>query len=146
MRALLGSKACRLRLSVPIADGWGVSRELPSVPTGLSSTPKSSWQPYPDMSAPKGKPTEPAEDTPNVVESLGTPTPLAPCVHESTHPVQFGIMPKRLPLPHPDDEIKSEYEKDVSSLRDGHTVWVMADLESILERHLVSKGSQAHLS
>ena len=50
------------------------------------------------------KPTEPQEGTP----------PLTPCVHESTHSVQFGIMPKRLPLPHPDDEKLSGFVEDVS--------------------------------
>ena len=108
-------------LPVPMDDGWCASRELPSVSPGLSSAPQSSWQPYPDTSAPKRKATEPPEDTPVVVESLDTPAPLTPCVHESTHPVQFGIMPKRLPLPHPDDEILSGYEEDLSSIQDGYT-------------------------
>ena len=40
-------------------------------------------------------------------------------------------------LPHPDDEILSGYDEDVSSTRDGCTVWVKADLATILERHLV---------
>ena len=109
----------------PSKKGWSASREFPPVPPGLPSTPQSSWQPYPDTSAPKRKPTEPPEDTPVVVESLDTPAPLTPCVHESIHPVQFGIMPKRLPLPHPDDEILSGYEEDVSSIQDGYTAWVM---------------------
>ena len=117
----LGSKACGLGLSACTHDGWCASRELPSVSPGLSSAPQSSWQPYPDTSAPKRKATEPPEDTPVVVESLDTPAPLTPCVHESTHPVQFGIMPKRLPLPHLDDEILSGYEEDLSSIQDGYT-------------------------
>ena len=49
-------------------------------------------------------------------------------------------MPKPLPL-HPDDEILSGCEDDVSSIQDGYTAWVMmADPASTLERHLVSKG------
>ena len=36
----------------PKDDGWSASRELPSVPPGLSSTRQSSWQPLPDTSAP----------------------------------------------------------------------------------------------
>ena len=55
-------------------------------------------------------------------------------------PDQFGIMPKRLPWPHRDDEILSGHEEDVSSIKDGYTAWVMTDPELILERHLVSKS------
>ena len=102
--------------------------------------PLSSWQPFPSTSAPRRKPTEPPEDTPVDVESLDTPAPSTSCLHESVHPVQFGIMPKRLPLPHPDDEILSGHEEDVSSIQDGYTAWVMTDPELILERHLVSKS------
>ena len=79
-------------------------------------------------------------ESPQVVESVDTPAPLTPCVHEPTHPVQFGIMPKRLPLPHLDDEILSAYEEDLSSIQDGFTACVMADTESTLERHLLRKG------
>ena len=88
----------------------------------------------------RGESTEPPEDTPVDVESLDTPAPSTSCLHESVHPVQFGIMPKRLPLPHPDDEILSGHEEDVSSIQDGYTAWVMTDPELILERHLVSKS------
>ena len=49
-------------------------------------------------------------------------------------------MPKRLPLPHPDDEILSGYEEDVSSIQDGFTAGVMADPASTVERHLVGKA------
>ena len=49
-------------------------------------------------------------------------------------------MPKRLPLPHPGDEILSGHEEDVSSIQDGYTAWVMTDPEFILERHFVSKS------
>ena len=69
-------------------------------------------------------------------ESLDAPAPLAPCVRDSTHPVQFGIFPKRLFLPQPDDEILSGYDEDVSSVRDGYSAWVKMDPASTLERHL----------
>ena len=75
-------------------------------------------------SAPKRKPTEPPEDTPVDVESLDTPAPSTSCVHESVHPVQFGIMPKRLPFPHSYDEIVSGYEEDVWSIQGGYIAWV----------------------
>ena len=55
------------------------------------------------------------------VESLDTPAPLTSCLHESFHPVHFGIMPKRRPLPHPHDEIPCDHEKNVSSIQDGYT-------------------------
>ena len=88
-----------------------------------AKVPLSSWQPLPSTSAPKRKPTEPPEDTPVDVESLDTPAPSTSCVHESVHPVQFGIMPKRLHQPHLDDEILSGHEEDVSSIQDGCTAW-----------------------
>ena len=76
------------------------------------------------IGAPKRKPTEPPEGTPVDVESLATPAPSTSCVHEPVHPVQFGIMPKRLPFPHPDDEILSGHEEDVPSIQNGYTAWV----------------------
>ena len=91
-------------LSVPVDDGWGASRESSAAPRDFSS-PQSSWQPFPGASAPRRKPAEPPVDTPVDVESLGAPAPSTPGVHEFIHSVQFGIMPKRPDLPHPDDEI-----------------------------------------
>ena len=87
------------------------------------------------------KPTEPQEGTPMVVESLDTPAPSTSWFRDAIHPVQFGIFPNRLLLPHPDDEMLSGSEGDVSSIRDGKTVWVTVDLASILERHLVISNS-----
>ena len=69
------------------------------------------------------KPTEPQEVTPMVVESLDTLAPSTSRVRDAIHPVQFGIFPNRLLLPHPDDEMLSGSEEDVSSIRDGYTVW-----------------------
>ena len=76
-----------------------------------------------------------------VVESLDTPAPSTSRFRDAIHPVQFGIFPNRLLLPHPDDEMLSGYEEDVSSIRDGYTVWVKVDLVCILERHLVISNS-----
>ena len=70
-----------------------------------------------------------------------TPAPSTSRFRDAIHPVQFGIFPNRLLLPHPDDEMLSGSEEDVSSIRDGYTVWVMVDLASILERHLVISNS-----
>ena len=82
-----------------------------------------------------------------VVESLDTPAPSTSRFRDAIHPVQFGIFPNRLLLPHPDDEMLSGSEEDVSSIRDGYTVWVMVDLASILERPLGQfKQCQSHLS
>ena len=131
-------------LSVPVDDGCIASRELSSVPPGCFSSPQSSWQPFTGTNAPGRKLDEPPENTTVDVESLDAPAPSTPyitSVHEFVHHVQFGIMPKRLPLPHPDDEIPSSYEEDVLSIQDGKTAWVMVDPASILERHLVRKGS-----
>ena len=75
------------------------------------------------------------------VDPLDAPAPSTPSVRDSIHPVQFGIFPNRLLLPHLDDEILPGYEEDVSSIRDGYTAWVKVDPASTLERHLVSLGS-----
>ena len=85
--------------------------------------------------------TETQERTPMIVELLDTPASSTSRVRDAIHPVQFGIFPKRLLLPCPDDEILSGYEEDVSSMRDGHTAWVKADPACILERHLVNLNS-----
>ena len=68
-----------------------------------------------------------------VVEPLDTPTPLTPCVHESTQPGHFGIFTNQLPLPYPDDDILFGYEEDASSMRDGYIAWVKVDPASTLE-------------
>ena len=87
------------------------------------------------------KPTEPQEVTPMVVESLDTPAPSTSRFRDAFHPVQFGIFPNRLLLPHHDDEMISGSEEAVSSIRDGYTVGVKVDLVCILERHLVNLNS-----
>ena len=43
---------------------------------------------------------------------------------------QFGIIPERLSLPYPDEEILSGYEEDFSSIRDGFSAWVKTDPEA----------------
>ena len=100
---------------VPLDDGWSASREL-SAPPGNFSSPQSSWQPFPGTNAPGRMPAESPKDTPLDVESLNAPGPSMPGVHEFIHSVQFGIMPKRLSLSHPDDEILCGYEEDVLSI------------------------------
>ena len=39
---------------IPMDEGWNTFRDLPLVPPGLLSTPRSSWQPYADANASKG--------------------------------------------------------------------------------------------
>ena len=47
-------------------------------------------------------------------------------------------------MPYPDEEIPSGYEEDVSSIRDGFSVWVKTDPEFTLRRHIVDvKGAYA---
>ena len=57
------------------------------------------------------------------LQCFGIPWALVPLkarVRNSTHPIQFGTLPKRLSLPFPDAEtILPGYEEDVSSIRDG---------------------------
>ena len=61
--------------------------------------------------------------TPLVIEPLDVPALSERVVPEVIHPVQHGIIPIRLPLPRPDDEILSGCDENVSSIRDGHTAW-----------------------
>ena len=73
------------------------------------------------------------------VSRLDMPAPVTPCsrVH-SPRPI-WNYADRTFSLPHPDDEIPSGSEEDVSSMQDGGTAWVMADPASTLERHLVIK-------
>ena len=132
-------------LHVPKDDGWSASRELPPVPPGLSSTRQSPWQPCPDTSAPMKR---------WVFKRLSSASPQSrKRAHQWSlshwtrlhhrHPVfampfiQSSLAsPNQLLLPHPDDEMPSDSEEDVSSIRDGCTVWVKVDPASILERPL----------
>ena len=52
-------------------------------------------------------------------EPLGAPVPLKTLVRNFIHPLQFGILPKRLSLPY------------------GFSAWVKSDPETILHRHIV---------
>ena len=103
---------------------------------------ESSWQPLPSTSAPKRKSPQSRQKTHRWTLNHWTRQHHR-CVHECIHPVQYGIMPTRLSLPHPDEEIRSGCEEDVSFTQDGYTARVMTDPESTLERHL---GCHAHLS
>ena len=59
------------------------------------------------------------------------------CVCNCNHPKQFGPFPERLVLQHPDEEILSEFEEDVLSIRDGFSGWVKSDFVATLRRHTV---------
>ena len=69
------------------------------------------------------------------------PTPLEQVIPEVVHPVQYGIVPERIALPRPHDEILSGYDEDVSSIRDVKTVWRISDPGLLLMRHVVIAGS-----
>ena len=107
-------------------DGWDASRESPPVPPSLPSTPRPSWQAYPDANASRiswafrkyeKQLSARRAGTPLVFEPLDVPAPSERVVPEVTHTVQYRTTPTRLPLPRPDDEILSGYDKDVSSIR-----------------------------
>ena len=74
-------------------------------------------------------------------EPLGAPVPPKTRGRNFIHPIQFGIFPKRLSLPYPDEEVLSGYVEDVSSIRFCFSAWVKADPETILKRHLVNAKS-----
>ena len=126
----------------PMDDGLNKSRDAPLVPPGLPSTSHSSWQPYLDANASKGswvcRRNEKQSNgltagMPLVIEPLDVPAP-------SERYVQHRIAPKRLLLPHSDDEILSGIDDDVSSIRNGCTAWWISHPPTTLERHMVSKG------
>ena len=78
--------------------------------------------------------------TPLVIEPLDVPAPSERVVPEGIQPIQCGITPKRVALPHPGFEILSGCDEDVSPCE---MVCCLADIRSIfsLERPFVSKGS-----
>ena len=53
------------------------------------------------------------------------------------HPKQFGTSPKRLVLPYLYEEILSGQEEGVSSIRNGFSVWVKTDPQTLVRRHVV---------
>ena len=81
-------------------DGWGSSRDPPQVPPGPPSTPQSSWQPSTDTNMPVI--VEPLEVPSSSEQALA---PMERIVPDVVHPVQYGIVPERITLPRPDDEI-----------------------------------------
>ena len=97
-------------------DRWSASRELPSVPPGLSSTTYVILAIISKYECVEEKAHRAARVD---VASQDTPATSTSCAHESIHHVQRGIMPIRLSLPHLDDEILSGCEEDVSSIQDG---------------------------
>ena len=88
------------------------------------------------------KPAETQESKPMIVEPLDSPASSTSRVRDAIHPgPSLAFFPNEFLLPHPDDEILSGYEDDVSSMRDGCTAWVKAAPASILESHLVNLNS-----
>ena len=77
-------------------------------------------------------------DVPSSLEQA--PAPMERTVPDVVHRVQYGIVPERITLPRPDDEILSGYDEDVSSIRD-YAVWGKADPGVAQMRQLVPSGS-----
>ena len=114
-------------LQVPKDDGWNASPEQP---------PLSGCRLGNHMRMPMklGKPADTQESTPLIVESAQQR------LQQPVFPIQFilyslAFFPNDPFLPHPDDEILSGYEEDVSSIRDGYTAWVKADPRLPFVRH-----------
>ena len=118
--------------------------------------PQSSWQPYTDTNSSRSsyafrrhvpqRSNELAASRPVSVEPLEVPSsseqvpaPTERIIPEVVHPVQYGIVPERITLPRPDDEILSSYEEDVSSY--GYAIWGTADPGFALMRYLVTSVS-----
>ena len=70
-------------------------------------------------------------------ENSEAPLPSPKRVCNFIHSKQLGPIPERLELPFPEEEILSDYEEDVSFIRDRFASWVKADPSTILERHVV---------
>ena len=69
------------------------------------------------------QPDEPAAVKPVVLGPPDDPAPSKPIVPETVRPVQYGITPKRILLPHSD-----------------FSAWVVSDPSATLERHSAIKG------
>ena len=67
--------------------------------------------------------------------------PMERTVPEVVHPVQYGIVPERITLPRPDDEICSGYDEDGSSIRDANAIWRTVEPGFAQMRHMVTSGS-----
>ena len=134
----------------PMDDGRNTSRDSPLVPLGLLSTSQSYRQPYPDGTVSKdswafGRYEKTVKRTYSrhalVIEPPDVPAPSEGTVPEVIHPVQCGVAPKGLLLPHSDDEILSGIVEDVSSIRDGYTARSISDPATAFERHSANKRS-----
>ena len=68
------------------------------------------------------------------------PAALKSVVPDIVHPIQDGITPKLLLLPHSDSELLS-YIDDDSSARDGYITWVMSAATATRERHMACISS-----
>ena len=102
------------RLQTAREDEWNTTRELPC---DAPSLPKSLWQAFGESNAPSWEHIG-TQESAVFWEPLGAPLLQKNRVRTFIHPRQFGICPKRLSLPYPDEEILSGYEEDVSSTRD----------------------------
>ena len=119
-------------------NDWSMPNGLPSTPPGLPSMPQSSWQ----LCSNTNTTQNPSVFRRHVLGPPDEPATLKPAVPEIVHPIQHGITPKRLLLPHSDTEILTRIDDDISSIRDGYTAWVMSDATTMRERHLACKGGE----
>ena len=130
----------------PADDGWHAPAGSTPVPPGLPSTPQSSWQPHSSAWVFRehvfNKSDELAAGMPVVIEPLDVPAPSEPTIPQLIHPVQYGITPTRLHLPHSDDEILSLVSTKMSRPHEMDLqLGRYPDPSTTLERHLASKGS-----
>ena len=121
----------------PTNNDWFIPNGPPSTPTGLPSTPQSSWQPYSNTHTTQNS----CAFGRHVLGPPDEPAALKPVVPEIFHPIQYGITPKRLLLSHSDTESLSHIDDDISSIRHGCTAWVISDATTTRERHVACKRS-----
>ena len=60
---------------------------------------------------------------------------------QAFHPVQFGIMPRRLSTRQCDDDIIAVLEHDTSSIGNDYAARVVGDERTVRSRHMAMKGS-----
>ena len=115
------------RVQTAQEDERATAREPPRHGPAL---PKSSWQAFGESDA-SWKHTGTQESAVSW-EPLGAQLHPKTRVRHFVHPKPFGIFPKRLPLPYPDEAILSGYVEDVSSIQNGCSAWVETDLRPFL--------------
>ena len=113
-----------------------MSKDAALPPPGLPYTPHSCWQTY----------TEPATQHDPWVFQRHVPAPpdepltLKPYVPEIIHNIQYRPPPQRLHLHRSDHEILTNFDEDVSSIRDGFTAWVESDAAETRSRHFANSS------